>query len=107
MKRNVKALLIGVALLVGVAVPALAQSGTGSSEGTERDVPISGPDLDKASEAALAHLGEGTVTDTEVEDEESYYEVEVTRDDGTQVDVQLDKAFNVVGAEDDGAGSDD
>ncbi len=57
--------------------------------------------LAHASAAALAHLGEGTVTETEVEDEESYYEVEVTKDDGTQVDVQLDESFTVVGAEDD------
>jgi len=36
------------------------------------------------------------VTDTEVGDEDSYYEVEVTLGDGSQVDVQLDKAFKVV-----------
>ena len=30
-------------------------------------------------------------------DEESYYEVEVTMDDGTQIDVQLDENFTVVG----------
>ena len=40
-------------------------------------------------------------------DEESYYEVEVTLDDGTQVDVQLDQSFKVVGGETDGAGEDD
>ena len=32
-------------------------------------------------------------------DEESFYEVEVTLDDGSQVDVQLDRSFNVVGDE--------
>jgi hypothetical protein len=51
------------------------------------------------------------VTDTEVGDEESLYEVEVTRDDGGQVDVQLDAGFNVVGGEADseteGSGDDD
>jgi hypothetical protein len=36
------------------------------------------------------------VTGTEVGDEESYYEVEVTLDDGRQVDVQLDESFAVV-----------
>ena len=41
--------------------------------------------------------GGGSVTETETGDEESYYEVEVTRDDGSQVDVQLDRQFNVVG----------
>jgi uncharacterized membrane protein YkoI len=65
------------------------------------DQPIGGSDLDKASAAALQHTGGGQVTDTEVGDEESYYEVEVSRDDGTQVDVQLDRSFNVVGGETD------
>ncbi len=38
------------------------------------------------------------MTETEVGDEESYYEVEVTLDDGSQVDVQLDRDFKVVGS---------
>ena len=63
------------------------------------DQAIGGSALDQASAAALAHTGGGQVTDTEVGDEESYYEVEVQRDDGTQVDVQLDRDFNVVGGE--------
>ena len=39
----------------------------------------------------------------------SLYEVEVTLDDGRQVDVQLDETFAVVGSEgdDDRAGTDD
>ena len=45
------------------------------------------------------HTGGGKVTETEVGDEESAYEVEVTRDDGSQVDVQLDRDFKVVGDE--------
>lgn len=36
------------------------------------------------------------MTGTEVGDEESYYEVEVTLADGSQVDVQLDRAFRFV-----------
>ena len=56
---------------------------------------------------ALAHTGEGTVSDTEMGDEESYYEVEVTLDDGSQVDVQLDKGFDVVGDEADAEGEDE
>jgi hypothetical protein len=42
-----------------------------------------------------------------VGDEESYYEVEVTRDDGSQVDVQLDENFAVVGSSPDVEGSDE
>ena len=41
-------------------------------------------------------------------DEEGAYEVEVTRADGSQVDVHLDEDFNVLSsaADDDGAGDD-
>ncbi len=79
----------------------------GTEDANETDIPITGPDLDRASEVAINHLGGGTVTETEIEDEESYYEVEVTLDDGSQVDVQLDENFNVVGTENDGSGFDD
>ena len=84
---------------------AVAQGG--DEDGNETDRPITGADLDQASEAALSHLGEGRVTETEVGDEESYYEVEVTLDDGSQVDVQLDEQFAVVGDEADGTGETD
>ena len=57
---------------------------------------IDGSALDRASAAALESTGGGQVTETETGDEESYYEVEVTRSDGSQVDVQLDREFNVV-----------
>ena len=61
----------------------------------------------RPSEAALAETGGGRVTGTEVGDEESYYEVEVTLDDGSQVDVQLDENFAVVGSEADVEDSDE
>ncbi|HEU5301181.1 MAG TPA: hypothetical protein VFW06_02970 [Acidimicrobiia bacterium] len=37
------------------------------------------------------------MTGTEIDDEESSYEIEVRRADGAQVDVQLDRSFDVVG----------
>ena len=46
--------------------------------------------------AALKETGGGKVTETEAGDEEGYYEVEVTKADGSQVDVQLDRGFDVV-----------
>ncbi len=102
-------------LVTGAAVVALSAAGTGAAlssnneddDGTE--VPITGVELERASAAALESTGGGTVTETEVGDEESYYEVEVTQADGTQVDVQLDEQFNVVDVtpDDDGAGDDD
>jgi uncharacterized membrane protein YkoI len=57
--------------------------------------------------AALEQTGGGTVSETELGDEESYYEVEVTKSDGSQVDVQLDRNFKVVGAEGDSDKSED
>jgi hypothetical protein len=98
-------------ILTGAAVAAIA-IGSGvtlavAQGGDDSEPPITGDALDQATEAALAHTGEGRVTETEVGDEESYYEVEVTLDDGSQVDVQLDQSFRVVGDEADGAGEDD
>jgi hypothetical protein len=55
----------------------------------------------------LAFTGGGTVTGTEVGDEESYYQVEVTLAGGRQVDVQLDEGFNVVANKVDGGNSDE
>jgi uncharacterized membrane protein YkoI len=80
---------IGALAAAGTAIAA----GAGDDDATER--PISGDALEKAGAAALA-AEPGKVTETEVGDEESYYEVEVTRPDGSQVDVQLDRDFNVV-----------
>jgi len=102
-------------ILTGAAIAAVVVGGSvtlavaqgGDEDGNETDRPITGADLDQASEAALSHLGEGRVTETEVGDEESYYEVEVTLDDGSQVDVQLDEQFAVVGDEADGTGETD
>jgi len=107
-RRRTKVIIAAAAITGAVAGgTGIAVAGAGGDDGG--DVPITGSALDRASAAALAHTGGGRVTGTEVGDEESYYEVEVTRADGSQVDVQLDKGFNVVGAEgdDDGARSDD
>jgi uncharacterized membrane protein YkoI len=85
--------VIGIAATVGLVGVAAA-----SAEGDDTEQPITGSALTRASEAALAHTGPGRVTETEVGDEDSYYEVEVTLDDGRHVDVQLDEAFQVVGS---------
>ena len=93
-----KTIIAGIVLAAGAVV-----AGTGyaaaTSDDDASDTPITGEALDKASAAALAHTGQGRVSETEVGDEESMYEVEVTLDDGSQVDVQLDENFAVVGSE--------
>jgi uncharacterized membrane protein YkoI len=89
-------------LIAGACVAALAAGGAGVAVATggddDSEQPITGSALDQAEAAALAETGGGTVTETETGDEESFYEVEVTRADGSQVDVQLDRDFNVVGS---------
>ena len=62
---------------------------------TKRRQAITGSALDRASQAALKEAGSGKVTETEAGDEEGAYEVEVTKADGSQVDVHLDKSFAV------------
>jgi uncharacterized membrane protein YkoI len=81
------------------AVGIVVGAGVAMAGGDDAEEPITGDALDRASAVALEHTGGGEVTETEVGDEESYYEVEVTMDDGRQIDVQLDEAFNVVGDE--------
>jgi len=94
------ALVLAVAALSGgIAIAA------GGRDGDER--PITGAALARASAAALDHTGGGRVTETEVGDEEGYYEVEVTLADGGQVDVHLDSAFNVLGGAADTEAPDD
>ena len=84
---------VAVATL-GIGAGVAAASGGGD----DHSPAIEGTALARAKAAALSHTGPGRVTGTEVGDEESYYEVEVTLDGGRQVDVQLDRSFKVVGA---------
>ena len=65
-------------IIIGSAAVAVAVAAGGTAmadRGADHDQPITGEDLDRASAAALEHTGEGRVTDTEVGDEESLYEV--------------------------------
>jgi uncharacterized membrane protein YkoI len=98
-------------VIAGACVAALAAGGVGvaaaTGGGDDSEQPITGSALDQAKGAALAETGGGTVTETETGDEESFYEVEVTRDDGSQVDVQLDRGFDVVGSEADDESEDE
>ena len=103
MQRRTKVIAAGALLVAGVAAGTGIAVAGGEDDNEGPDTPITGDALDQASRAALAYTGEGEVTETEVGDEESLYEVEVTLDDGSQVDVQLDEDFNVVSSETDGA----
>jgi hypothetical protein len=93
-----------VVLVVGAISAGIAiASGVGGGE-----APLHGSDLERATQAALAHTGGGTVTETEAGDDGASYSVEVRLADGNQVEVNLDENFEVIGAEPDenGAGDD-
>jgi hypothetical protein len=100
MTRRTTTIITTTVVAAGVTAAALAFGLTSfAGGGDDGEAPITGDALTKASAAALAHTGGGTVSETEVGDEDSMYEVEVTLDDGSQVDVQLDENFRVVGAD--------
>jgi uncharacterized membrane protein YkoI len=82
-----------------------ASAGIAIAAGGDDDQPITGSSLAKAKAAALEHTGGGTVVETEIGDDGAAYGVEVRLDNGTQVEVNLDGNFKVIGeeADDDGA----
>ena len=88
-----------VVLVVGGAGVVRAASGD--------DVPLEGKDFDRATASALQHVGGGTVVETEVGDDGAAYEVEVRLDDGSQVAVELDESFRVIGSDPDDDGPND
>ena len=99
--------LVLLAALV-VAVGAVS-AGFAIAAGGDDDQPLTGSTLTKAKAAALEHTGGGTVVETEMGDDGAAYGVEVRLGDGSQVEVNLDENFNVIGsaADDDGQGDED
>jgi hypothetical protein len=103
---NVRTLVIVAAVAMLVA---LGGAGIAYANGGDSGEQVTGPDAEKAKSAAIAAMGGGTVT--EVERDDGYgsgvFEVEVKRDDGSQVEVHLDRDLNVVGQEADEDGPND
>ncbi|NRG40580.1 PepSY domain-containing protein [Rathayibacter sp. VKM Ac-2835] len=85
--------VVGAIVLVG--------AGTGiafaATDGFERSDALTGTDLDRASEVAIAEIGGGTVTSAERDDDGTPgYELELRGDDGLEYDVRLDDSFGVL-----------
>ncbi len=103
---NVRTLVIAatVAMLL-----ALGGAGIAYANGGDSEEQLTGPDAEKAKSAAIAAVGGGTVTEVERDDGygTGFFEVEVKRDDGSQVEVHLDRDLNVVGQEADEDGPSD
>lgn len=98
---NAKTLLAAAAAAVLLLLGAGVAYATGSGGDPSGQAP--GTNLDKAKSVALQQVN-GRVTGSEVGDEEGAYQIEVTKDGGTQVDVNLDKNFNVINAQADREG---
>jgi len=99
MLRKTKWLASGIVTVAALGV------GTGigvASSDDGRGAPISGSALDKASAVALERTGGTKVGQTELRDEQGYYEVEVVLEDKSVVDVHLDRGFNVIDGGGDG-----
>jgi hypothetical protein len=101
-KKWIAGAAILVALVAGGAGVAVATGAVGDD-----DQPLTGTALERATTAALAFTGRGTVTETEAGDDGAAYSVEVRLTDGRQVEVNLDEDFNVIGQEEDDDGPND
>jgi len=93
MQRKTKILVGAVALvLAGAAGMTAAVAGGDDGDGT-----VTGPQADRAVAAALEITGGGTANSVERDSEDgATWEVEVTRKDGTTVDVRLDEQLGLV-----------
>lgn len=98
---------------IGGGAIAFAVIGGGASiaiatGGNDQDTPIAGSDLQKATAAALASTGGGSVIEAEAGDGGAAYGVEIRLDDGRVVEVSLDRNFAVMAteADDDGSSAD-
>ena len=80
-----------------VASPPQARLGiTAPGAKTSAEEFTTGSDIEKAKSVALDHVNGRVTGSTEVGDKEDAYKIEVIREDASQVDVQLDRDFNVL-----------
>ena len=130
MSNGLKKVLTGAGVLaafgLGGGAIAVAQGG---KEGKDTEQKVTGPDADRAGQAAVSSVGGGKVESVEKEtpeqgtekaeagekesakekaiDQKAAYAVEVKKSDGTTVDVTVDDAFNVLASETDTEGESD
>lgn len=103
-KRTIVIVVSAAALAAGAGVGGAALAGVlpGTADDEEHQT-LTGPDAERAKAAALAATGGGSAGTVERDGEGgAVYEVEVTKTDGTTVDVRLDGTFQVVTAGQDG-----
>ena len=104
---NVRTLVIAAAVVAMLV--ALGGAGIAYANGGDSEEQVTSPEAQKAKSAAIAEVGGGTVTEVERDDGNGTgaFEVEVTREDGSQLEVHLDGDYNVVGQQADEDGPND
>ena len=88
-------MMVGAAACAAVA--GIATGGAALAGSDEGDSTVTGPGADQATSAALEATNGGRANSVERDSENgATWEVEVTKRDGTTVDVRLDESFQVV-----------
>ena len=91
-KRTLLVAAVAALVLVAAAGAGIAKAVSGSDE------TVSGPAASKAAAAAVKAAGGGKALEVELQDDGAgVYEVEVRREDGSQIEVHLDAQFQSVG----------
>jgi hypothetical protein len=93
---------IGIGVAGGAAALALGIGGVASAmAGDEEGAPVSGAAADQARAAAVAAVPGGRAGEVEAESDEgnAAYGVIVTKPDGSQVEVHLDRNYQVLDTE--------
>lgn len=89
--RTKRVLIPTAAVVAALSVGGVVWASTASAD-------LQGSERDRASSAATSAVGGGKVIDAESSDDPGEaYEVEVRKDDGTEVEVTLDKNLKVIG----------
>ena len=94
MERTTKIVIATMGARRGALAATAGFAAAGGSHDYASEAPITGTALEQATDAALEHTAAERITGPEVGDEE-LHQVEVPGH-GSQVDVDLDEAFNVV-----------
>ena len=106
MNKRIVAVSAGAAVVAAIAIGGAAVASNGGADPDE--VSLSSAEGKDASAAALKETGGGKANSVERDDEDNaVWEVEVTRKNGSTVDVRLDKDYKVVAVEGDGEADDE
>jgi uncharacterized membrane protein YkoI len=100
-RERMPRVVLGIA--AAVATAALTAAAVAHATGSDAEGHITGSGARHAREAALNATDGGTATGVELDGENgATWEVEVTKPDGSVVDVRLDESYEVVVIESDG-----